>query len=146
MAEKGSKKTKPKHPKAEAAPSVLGSLPSSRPDRLGRPRRDASTATATAPPRSSARKSAPAAAATAPPRSSARKPSGAHRPAAVRAGARPLQGRPRAAERPPSRHVSRPHGTELVSTAIQAAGELAQIGLTVGGQVLKRAVDRLPRR
>ena len=32
-----------------------------------------------------------------------------------------------------------------MTTAIQAAGELAQIGLTVGGQVLKRAVDRLPK-
>ena len=32
-----------------------------------------------------------------------------------------------------------------MTTAIQAAGELAQIGLAVGGQVLKRAVDKLPR-
>jgi hypothetical protein len=32
-----------------------------------------------------------------------------------------------------------------VTTAIQAAGELAQIGLTVSGQVLKRAVDRIPK-
>jgi hypothetical protein len=32
-----------------------------------------------------------------------------------------------------------------VTTVVQAAGELAQIGLTVGGQVLKRAVSRLPR-
>jgi hypothetical protein len=32
-----------------------------------------------------------------------------------------------------------------VTTAIQAAGELAQIGLTAGGQALKRAVDRIPR-
>jgi hypothetical protein len=32
-----------------------------------------------------------------------------------------------------------------VTTAIQANGELARIGLTVGGRMLKRAVDRLPR-
>jgi hypothetical protein len=32
-----------------------------------------------------------------------------------------------------------------VTTAIQAAGELAQIGITVGGQLLKRTLDRLPR-
>jgi hypothetical protein len=32
-----------------------------------------------------------------------------------------------------------------VTTAVQAAGELAQIGLTVGGQILKRAARRLPR-
>jgi len=36
-------------------------------------------------------------------------------------------------------------GTELVTTVVQAAGELAQVGLSIGGQVLKRAVDRLPR-
>jgi hypothetical protein len=32
-----------------------------------------------------------------------------------------------------------------VTTAVQAAGELAQIGLTVGRQVLKRATNRIPR-
>jgi hypothetical protein len=46
---------------------------------------------------------------------------------------------------PRQRPSSPPTGTELVTTAIQAAGELAQIGLTVGGQVLKRAVNRLPK-
>jgi hypothetical protein len=39
----------------------------------------------------------------------------------------------------------RPSGVELVTTAVQAAGELTQIGLTIGGQIVKRAVDRLPR-
>jgi hypothetical protein len=38
-----------------------------------------------------------------------------------------------------------PKGTELVTTAVQATGELAKIGLTLGGQALKRAVDRLPK-
>jgi hypothetical protein len=38
-----------------------------------------------------------------------------------------------------------PSGTELVTTSIRAAGELAQIGLTVGGQVLKRTLDRIPK-
>jgi hypothetical protein len=32
-----------------------------------------------------------------------------------------------------------------VTTAVQAAGELAQIGFTVGRQVLKRATNRIPR-
>jgi hypothetical protein len=41
--------------------------------------------------------------------------------------------------------VSPPKGTELVTTAVQATGELAKIGLTLGGQALKRAVDRLPK-
>jgi hypothetical protein len=38
-----------------------------------------------------------------------------------------------------------PHGAELVSTAVQAAGELAQIGLAAGGRALKSALGRLPR-
>jgi hypothetical protein len=38
-----------------------------------------------------------------------------------------------------------PHGAELVTTAVQAAGELAQIGLAVGGRALKSALGRLPR-
>jgi hypothetical protein len=41
--------------------------------------------------------------------------------------------------------VAPPKGTELVTTTIQAVGELAQIGFTVGGRALKRAVDRLPK-
>ena len=49
------------------------------------------------------------------------------------------------ASEPLERGSKPPSGTELVTTAIQAAGELAQIGLTVGGQVLKRAVKRLPK-
>ncbi len=66
----------------------------------------------------------------------------------MRAGAPALaestdRARSEAAE--PPKQSSPPTGTELVTTAIQAAGELAQIGLTVGGQVLKRAVKRLPK-
>jgi len=38
-----------------------------------------------------------------------------------------------------------PSGVELVATAVQAAGELAQIGLAVGGQALKSALGRLGR-
>jgi hypothetical protein len=40
---------------------------------------------------------------------------------------------------------ARPSGVELVTTAVQAAGELTQIGLTIGGRIIKRAVDRIPR-
>jgi hypothetical protein len=35
-------------------------------------------------------------------------------------------------------------GVDLVKTVLQAAGEVAQIGATVGGQILRRAVDKLP--
>jgi hypothetical protein len=38
-----------------------------------------------------------------------------------------------------------PRGAELVTTAVQAAGELAQIGLAAGGRALKSALERLPR-
>jgi hypothetical protein len=39
----------------------------------------------------------------------------------------------------------RPRGTDLVGTAVQAAGELAQIGIAAGGRALKSALERLPR-
>jgi hypothetical protein len=39
----------------------------------------------------------------------------------------------------------RPSGIELAGTAVKAAGEVAQLGITIGGHLLKRAVERLPR-
>ena len=66
---------------------------------------------------------------------------GAQRPKAVRAGAPQLKAR----VEPPQEKRSQPSGTQLVGTVVQAAGELAQIGATVGGQILKRAFDKLPR-
>ena len=39
----------------------------------------------------------------------------------------------------------RPSGGELAATAVKAAGEVAQLGLTIGGQVLKRLAGRVPR-
>ena len=38
-----------------------------------------------------------------------------------------------------------PAGVELISTTIQAAAELAQIGLSVGRQTLRSMLDRLPK-
>jgi hypothetical protein len=38
-----------------------------------------------------------------------------------------------------------PHGADLIGTAVQAAGELAGIGISAGGRALKSAVQRLPR-
>jgi hypothetical protein len=63
------------------------------------------------------------------------------RPKAIRAGAPQLK----AHVEPPRDKPSSPSGTALVGTVVQAAGELAQIGATVGGQILKRAFERLPR-
>jgi hypothetical protein len=124
MAEKSAKK-KPKKP---AGASVLGSLPSTRPTRLGGDRRAGATrtraaATTAAKPKAAARKasrSKPKAAATSAP------PAGWQVPT-----------------EPDERRDSGP--AEIVTTAVQAAGELAQIGLAVGGQVLKRAVGKLPK-
>ena len=135
--------------------SVLGSLPATRPTRFGRERRASGGGTATKPrpakakaaPRSKAAGSARSTAAKAEPAPrAAAEPATPHRPRPVRAGAPSLAGstkRTRPTE-PPESTTSPPSGAELVTTAIQAAGELAQIGLTVGGQVLKRAVNRLP--
>jgi hypothetical protein len=102
--------------KKREEPSVLGTLSSTRPERLGAPRGKKAPRPKRAP---------------------------TPRPAAVSPGSPPLRPH-RNAEAPISR-VPPPKGAELVTTAIQAAGELAQIGFTVGGQVLKRAMDRLPR-
>jgi hypothetical protein len=67
-------------------------------------------------------------------------------PRPVRAGS-PSLGRPARREpAPPPANGSGPRGTELFTTAIQAAGELTKIGITVGSQIAKRALDRLPRR
>jgi hypothetical protein len=33
----------------------------------------------------------------------------------------------------------------MIEAAVQGAGELAQIGLTLGGQLLRSAIKRLPR-
>jgi hypothetical protein len=130
---------------ANEAESVLASLSATRPQRFGRARRDVPVATVQARgPRPA--KPKPARAKAAAPRRAKplrAKPAAAHKPAAVTAGCPPLE-RPKSAP-PPPRPIGHPTGAALVTTAIQATGELARIGLTVGGQVLKRAVDRLPR-
>lgn len=113
-----------KAPKAKAKPGasengVLGALPAARPERLGAPR------SAVSKPRRG-----PA-------------PKRAAKPRAVRAAAPEL--RPRHPADPPPRPIGAPKGKELVATTIRATGELAQIGLVVGGQVLKRTISRLRR-
>jgi hypothetical protein len=63
----------------------------------------------------------------------------------VRAGSPSLE-QPERREPVPPPSNGAPRGTELVTTAIQAAGELTKIGITVGSQIVKRTLDRLPRR
>jgi hypothetical protein len=144
---------------ADPAKSVMGSLPSTRPTRMARRRNDAepsgTTATAEPPkPKAAAKPKAangrraatkPKATAT-----SAAKPKAAARPKAdakprpVRSGSPSLK-RPARTEAPKPRQSAPPSGTELVTTAVQAAGELAEIGVKMGARAVKRAVDRLPK-
>ena len=96
------------------ADGVLGTLPASRPERIGKPRNQAP------------------------------RPRTAKKPVAVTPGCPPLRAS-RATDAPPPKPLGAPTGTELVTTTIRAAGELAQIGFVVSGQVLKRTLDRIPR-
>lgn len=114
-------------------PDVLSSLPRSRPQRRSA-KRDA--------PKPAAKK-APAA---------KRAPAGKQAPAARKPAPKPrVHAAPRrippAGFEPPRDAEDRPapSGVELVGTAIQAAGELAQIGLAVGGQALRSALGRISR-
>ena len=153
-------KTVPAKPKS-ADDGVLASLPATRPSRLsrrGRTNGDAPSATTTeAKPKPTAAKpkaKRPAAAKPAGkpdlkavPTAGAPKPP---KPRAVRAATPNLresaatanENREPAEERAEAKSQS---GKELATTVVQAAGELAQIGLSVGGQILKRAVDKLPK-
>jgi hypothetical protein len=136
MTQKAAKKKSKKNSKSGADASVLGNLRTTRPTRLGGERRTAtrtrSKAAATKP--KAAKPRAPKAAERSPAAAAQSKATAAQRPAAP-----PPPPPPRAAD-------GRPKGTEIVTTAVQAAGELAQIGATVGSQILKRAARRVPRR
>jgi hypothetical protein len=121
--------------------SVLGSLPATRPPRL---KREVSVAKTQGRGPRPAKAKAPRARVAAPKSRRPVEPAAPKRkkPVAVSAGCPPLE-RPQSAE-PPPRPIDPPRGAELVTTAIQATGELARIGFTLGGRALKRAVDRLP--
>jgi hypothetical protein len=60
-------------------------------------------------------------------------------------GVKPSAATDAASSTPSQRPAQPPEGIELVGTAIQAAGELAQLGLTLGTKALRGAVSRLPR-
>ena len=135
---------------------VFGSLPNTRPQRRSarrdRARREGEAGRVgagegAAPSRAQAAKAKPAAQASRAASAPKAKPAARAKPAA--AAAPPRAG---AAQIPPAglRHAARdddgvPHGAQLVTTAVQAAGELAQIGLAAGGRALKSALERLPR-
>jgi hypothetical protein len=114
---------------------VLKSLPARRPQRRSARRGGAKPA---------ARKPAPrkkAAATAKKPTTAPRKPAAGRRPA----GVSPSAATRAASSTPGQRPAQSPEGIELVGTAIQAAGELAQLGLTLGTKALRGALARLPR-
>jgi hypothetical protein len=138
---------------------VFGSLPNARPQRRSAKRdRARATAKAATPPAAkrkprAAAKAAPAAKAgtAAKPRATAAKPRAA---AAKPRAARAAKAQPATAtsQIPPAGYATPrpdddgvPRGADLVTTAVMAAGELAQIGLSAGTRALKSALGRLPR-
>jgi hypothetical protein len=137
---------------------VFGSLPNTRPQRRSakRDRGGAKAKSAAAP--AAAQAQTPAAkpkpkagAAKAKPAATAAK-AGPKAPASAKAGPAADAGpAPAASKIPPAGYATPrgddgvPRGADLVTTAVQAAGELAQIGLAAGGRALKSALERLPR-
>jgi len=136
--------------KAKPSKSVMGNLPSTRPQRIGR-RRDgdpvsrAAAKPTRATPKAVGKPATPAKPKPKPKPAEAAAPKAAAKPRAVRSGSPSLAAKkkPSSPRREPA--PSPPSGTELVTTAVQATGELAKIGLTLGGQALKRAASRLPK-
>jgi hypothetical protein len=149
--------------KAKPSKSVMGNLPSTRPTRMAR-RRDgepvsgngeaepkarpkAAPKRAAKPTRATPKAVGKPAARSAPKAKAAATTSGSgSKPRAVRSGSPSLDAakkKPRAPRKPPA--AEPPKGAELVTTAVQATGELAKIGLTLGSQALKRAARRIPK-
>jgi hypothetical protein len=154
--------------KAKPSKSVMGNLPSTRPTRMARrrdgepvsgageakakPRPKAAAKTARKPTRATPKAvGKPAAKSTPKPAPKAKAAAGTKasgsKPRAVRSGSPSLDAakkqKPRSPRRAPA--AEPPKGAELVTTAVQATGELAKIGLTLGSQALKRAARRLPK-
>ena len=135
---------------------VFGSLPNTRPqrrsakrDRAGAKAKAAAPAPAKAKATAAKPKSAKAGATPGRRRSRSRRTTAKARPAAAAARDRCA---PRASQIPPAGYATPradddgvPRGAHLVTTAVQAAGELAQIGLAAGGRAVKSALGRLPR-
>ena len=131
---------------------MLTSLPRSRPVRRSAKRGERTpsaqaAATVTKPTAARAKKPAAATAAR------AKKPAAATTAKPATAPAEPPRSAPRrkvpaAGYAAPNTRADEPPasaGAELISTTIQAASELAQIGLTVGRQTLQSMLDRFPK-
>ena len=123
---------------------VLSSLPRSRPQRRSA-KRDGGGASKPKAPRKPRAPSKPAAATKpqakpAEPKAKPKKVTGATRPSAATRRAREDTAKPLPRAEPVA-----PANRDIVTTTVQAAGELARIGLTVGTQIVREAARRLPK-
>ena len=120
---------------------LLSALPRTRPHRRSG-KRGAPPAGSKPPAPRAPRSAAPA---TKPARSAraAREPAGRSPERRLRQPAQP--GGIPSARRAPKRKPAPATRAELVGTAVQAVGELAEIGLALGARALRNAVSRLPR-
>ena len=174
VTEKSAKKKDKKSAKRAGEQSVMGNLRATRPSPIGARRTTAGVGTtesskaakpATTPSKRSAGEKAATTQAKATKPAAAKSKAKAARPAAKkpakRKAAKPTPGKatvkptkrvaPKSAgkrvppRQPDGRPSRPPRGSEIVTTAVQAAGELAQIGATVGAQWLRRAGRRISR-
>jgi hypothetical protein len=115
---------------------VLGALPHTRPHRRSQKRPARPTAAAQAP-------------ATERPKPAAGKPVRSAKSArAAKPRAKPLPQPAQPAGGPPTPRTRKPApatGADILGTTIQAAAELAEIGLSISARALRSAVSRLPR-
>jgi hypothetical protein len=126
---------------------VLGALPRTRPHRRSA-KRAAPAAAASTPAKDAAEPTAPAK------RAAARTAPAKAKPATGRArtrtqGPEPIRQPAQPAGTPSQPRANRvpvpPSGAEILGTAVHAAAELAEIGLTAGTRALRNAIARLPR-
>jgi hypothetical protein len=106
----------------EKPPEILGGLPRTRPHRRSEKRRAAGPSNGRRP---AARGGA----------------SGGSRSETLRQPKQPAGTPPK----PASRRPAPPSGSQIVSTVVQAAAELAEIGLSAGARAVRDALGRLPR-
>jgi hypothetical protein len=120
---------------SEEKPSeILGGLPNRRPQRRSEKRSGGSPAPNG---RSAGDRKRPAGA------SKAKQPNARRRarPEPLRQPKQPAGTPPK----PPSRRPAPPSGPQIITTVVQAAGELVEIGLSASARTVRDALSRLPR-